>query len=261
LYRNVGTRFVEETAEAGLTSAGTAVDAAIADYDRDGRLDLFVLFWRREAVLFRNLGNGKFADVTPSAGLKGIGGQGFSAAFFDFDNDRLPDLLVTAQAASEDAVRSLLQPDFHFARGTPRLFRNRGDGTFEDITGRAKLDRAYGTMQAQTADFDGDGWMDLLLVNGSLDAQSLEPSIVLRNLEGREFQPWGYLPGFAAPGNFLGGAVADFNRDGRVEVYLTSSLVLAGKPSLPLSPTLQPSLFNPEIAQSEANASAASRPR
>lgn len=187
-YRNAGNRFVESSQAAGLVVSGTAVDCAVGDYNRDGKPDVFILLWQRGGVLFSNQGNARFIDATEAARLGGIRGKRFNALFFDYDKDGLPDLLVTAQAPFDDAVRSLLQFDFHPTANTPRLFHNKGDARFEDVTSQAGLNRCYGTLHVLPVDVDADGWTDLLLVNGSLDAQRLEPSVVLRSLQGKGFQ-------------------------------------------------------------------------
>jgi Flp pilus assembly protein TadD len=181
-----------------------AVDCTVGDYNGDGQTDRFILYWRRPAVLYAGLQDGSYADRTEQAGLAGIRGLGFSALFFDYNRDRAPDLLITTHAPYEDVVQCLLQPDFKATRNTPRLFRNKGDGTFEEVTAQVGLTRCYGTMQAAATDVDADGWPDLLLVNGSLDAQRLEPSVVLRNRQGRDLREWFYVPGFNQPGNFTG---------------------------------------------------------
>ncbi len=222
-FRNTGQGFVDATAQAGFASRNTAVDCAVADFDRDGRPDLFVTYWRQGAALYRNLGNGRFQDVTEQAGLKDLSGESFGALFFDYDRDGLPDLLVTRYAPYEDVVRCLLQPAFQAPWSSPRLFHNLGQGRFEEVTRSMGLDRAYGTIEAVAGDFDGDGWPDLLLVNGSLDAQRLEPSVVLRNLQGKSFREWSYLPGFDAPGNFLAASVV-------VEAHGGARIALAPNP-------------------------------
>jgi Tfp pilus assembly protein PilF len=231
LYRNTGSGWVERTKEAGLGSRGTAVDCLPGDYDGDGRVDLFVLTWDSAAVLYCNEGNGRFSDATDRAGLSGVGGRSFSALFFDFDKDGRLDLLVSEQAPFPQAVRCLLQPQSRSTRNTPRLFRNAGNGRFSDVTRDVGLDRCYGTIQALAQDFDGDGWRDLLFVNGALNTHRLEPSVILRNVEGREFRPWSYLPSFKSPGPFIGGAAADFNRDGLPDVYLGSNPLFRKKVS------------------------------
>lgn len=222
LYRNTGTRFVNVTGASGLASSVTAVDCAVADYDGDGKPDVFVQYWRRPARLFRNQGGGKFVDVTHRAGLAGVGAQGYSSIFLDYDRDSRPDLLVTAQATVEQAARWFLQPNAPPACATPRLFHNQGDGTFQEVTRETGLSGCYPTMQALAADFDGDGWPDLLLVSGGPDAQQLAPSLLLRNLRGRQFALWGELPAAETPANFLGAAIAAAGEDGSREVYLAS---------------------------------------
>ena len=222
LYRNSGGKFRDATRQAGLESAATAVDAVVGDIDHDGKLDLAVLYWMGGAKLFRNLGAGRFEDATAAFHLAGELEASFSLAAFDYDKDGWVDLLVSAQAPAEDAIRCLIQPSLHFARHTLRLYRNTGHGSFEDATVRAGLDRSYGTMQVVAADFDADGWTDLLLANGGLDAQRLEPSVVLRNEGGKQFHEWFRLPAAGDAANSLGAAVADFNGDGKPDIYLAS---------------------------------------
>ncbi len=180
-----------------------AIDCASGDYDGDGRPDRFVLYWRRPAQLYAAQPDGQFLDRT-AASLGGLRVQGSSALFFDYDQDGLLDLLVTAHAPYEDVVRCLLQPDFRATRNTPRLFRNRGDGRLEEVTTQVGFTRCYGVMQAVAADLDSDGWPDLVFLNGSLDAQRLEPSLALQNVKGQRFREWFYLPASDDPRNFVG---------------------------------------------------------
>ncbi|MFB3922667.1 MAG: FG-GAP-like repeat-containing protein [Terriglobia bacterium] len=213
LYRNSGSRFVKEAIPA-FAERGTAVDCVVGDFNKDGQPDLFILYWRAPAVLYANRGGGRFEDVTAASGLAGVGGSSFSATSFDFDKDGRLDLLVSAQAPAEEVVRSTLQPDAGVSHYSPRLFRNLG-GHFEEITDKAGLHRAYGTMQAVAGDFDGDGWTDILLANGGLEAARLEPSVVLRNVEGKRLDEWSYLPAFDRPENFLGASLARDKRNGK----------------------------------------------
>ncbi len=225
LFGNTVSAWVERTKEAGIVPRGTAVDCVPGDYDNDGRLDLLVVYWESGVALYRNQGRGRFSDVTGQAGLSAVHGRTLSALFFDFDTDGRLDLLVTEQAPFAEAVRCLLQPEERSVHST-RLYRNSGDGRFVNVTKQVGLDRAFGTVQALARDFDGDGWPDLLLVNGSLDVHRLEPSVILRNVEGREFRPWIYVPVFGSAANFIGGAVADFNRDGLPDIYLGANPLL-----------------------------------
>jgi tetratricopeptide (TPR) repeat protein len=228
LYRNTGATFVEITRQAGLESTTTAVDCAVTDYDHDGKQDLFVLFWKQNAALYRNDGGARFSDATERAGLGQLHGTSFNALFFDYDNDGWEDLLVSVQAPYEEAVRCLLQPDFRAMKDTPRLFRNQRNGHFEEVTRAVGLERCYGTIQALAADLDADGWPDLLLVDGSLDGERLEPSLVLHNEHGRGFKEWFYLPDSDASSNFIGGSIANFGNNGGTYIYLARNPLLPG---------------------------------
>ncbi len=223
LFRNYGGgRFREESERAGIKFEGNAVDCAIGDYDHDGFADLLVLRWKRPAILYRNTEKGSFADVTSAAGLAGLGGDGFSALFFDYDGDGRPDLLVTSHAPYELAVQQLIKPDSTHTQSTSRLFRNQRNGTFKEVTAEVGLNHCYGVMQAVAVDFDRDGWTDLVFANGGLEQQYLEPSVLLRNLKGKSFSPCLYLPSFNDPLN-TSGAAAAVEKDGRVDLYLSGS--------------------------------------
>lgn len=221
LFRNTGGSFVDATSQAGIAARGTAVDCAVGDYNRDGRPDLFIHHWKNAVALYSNQGGGRFADATAPAGLKGVVGHGYSSLLFDYDRDGRLDLLLTSHAPYEEAIRCLLQPQARAGRATPRLFRNQGDGSFEEVTQGVGLARSFGTLQALAHDFDRDGWADLLLVNGGLEAYRLEPSVILRNVAGKEFKVWARVPGADRPANLLGAALADANRDAAPEIYFS----------------------------------------
>ncbi|MFQ5928406.1 MAG: FG-GAP-like repeat-containing protein [Acidobacteriota bacterium] len=221
LFRSEAGRFRECSKEAGIDFEGNSVDCAIGDYDRDGFIDLAVLRWRRPAILYRNNRDGTFTDVTASAGLSRLGGDGFSILFFDYNRDDRLDLLVTSHAPYEMALESVIRPDAVSERHTPRLFRNEGDGSFKEVSSEVGLNRCYGVMQAADTDVDGDAWPDLIFANGGLEAQRLEPSLVLRNVKGKQFSPYVYIPARSNPSNSLGAAPADFDGDGKMDFYLS----------------------------------------
>ncbi len=185
LFRNDGQgRFKDVTREAGLDAANDRYHFAAAwgDYDGDGWPDLFVAndFGRKN--LYRNLGRQdgtvKFEDVTTRAGIEDHG-AGMSAAFFDFDNDGRLDvyagnmwsangLRVTAQPAfMPDAPATVRQLYRRHARGNS-LFKNRGDGGFEDVTREARAEMGRWAWSSDALDFDSDGWEDLYVANGML---------------------------------------------------------------------------------------------
>ena len=174
LYRNNhdGT-FREVTEAAGLERSGWGASVTVGDYDNDGNEDLFVTYWGHN-VLYRNQGGGTFKDVTERAGVGGAKPRwGAGATFLDYDRDGYLDLFVSYN----------LQFDFKtappkggggnctwkniavycgpqgFSRETPTLYRNKGDGSFEDVTDRSGIAGGipgYG-MTAVAADFDADG--------------------------------------------------------------------------------------------------------
>ncbi len=219
LFRNEPERgFRECSHEAGIVLEGNAVDIAWGDYDGDTHPDLLVLRWKRPAILYRNKGDGSFADLTESAGLQGVGGNGFFGLFLDADRDGLLDLLITQQASYADALSSLM-PGKSPTAASLRLFRNRNGRSFEEITSQAGLVFAHGVMQVAAADLNQDGWDDLVVANGSPDPSRLEPSLLLLNRQGR-FELSGYVPAYDRPANASGVSLVDFHNDGYPEIYL-----------------------------------------
>jgi Flp pilus assembly protein TadD len=185
LFRNDGQgRFIDATAEAGLDTGNDRYHfaAAWADYDGDGWPDLLVANDFGTKNLYRNLGrrNGsvKFEDVAASAGLLDHG-AGMSASFLDYDNDGLLDI-YTGNMWSAPGLRITSAPTFmreapsdvralyrRHARGNS-LFRNLGNGRFEDKTLVARADMGRWAWSSDALDFDSDGWDDLYVVNGML---------------------------------------------------------------------------------------------
>ncbi|MGH9664840.1 MAG: FG-GAP repeat domain-containing protein, partial [Bryobacteraceae bacterium] len=153
LYRNDGgMKFTDVTDQAGVAGAGYSMGAAAADYDNDGNVDLFVAGVNRN-ILYRNLGNGKFEDVTAKAGIRSDE-WAVAAGWFDYDNDGRLDLLVVHYAKWSTAydrycgdrsrgLRIYCHPKYF--DGLPStLYRNRGDGTFEDVSQRSGIGQYAG---------------------------------------------------------------------------------------------------------------------
>src|SRR5262245_36580411 len=134
-----------ETFKINLYDHGAGV--AVGDFDGDGYDDIYFCNQLGRNALYRNKGDGTFEDVTDKAGV-GLGDRVCVAAtFVDYDNDGKLDLFVTS------------------TRGGNVLFRNKGDGTFEDVTKKARLEHIGHSQSAVFFDFDGDGYLDLFLTN------------------------------------------------------------------------------------------------
>jgi enediyne biosynthesis protein E4 len=178
LYRqNRDGSFTDVTEAAGLANAGPGnygMGVAVGDYDNDGYPDLFVTSYGKN-ILYHNNGNGTFTDVTARAGVAG-GGWSVSAGFFDFDNDGRLDLFVTRymdwdtqHSKTCGGAWHTYCPPAEFPATTNLLYRNRGNGTFEDVSEKSgiavKKGRALGV---SFADYDGDGFTDIFVANDGM---------------------------------------------------------------------------------------------
>jgi hypothetical protein len=202
LYRNTGTGTFDEKTDAGLDGQYGAINSIQADYDNDGRMDVYLLrggweFPIRNSLL-RNLGGGRFEDVTARAGLIGAPHLSHSAAFLDYDLDGHVDLFI-----GHEMSRS-------------QLFRNRGDGTFEDVTARAGVASFAVTKGVTAGDYDGNGYPDLYLSNMFND------NFLFRNNGDGTFPEAGGAAGVAAPRLSFPTWFFDFDNDGRLDIFVAS---------------------------------------
>jgi hypothetical protein len=258
LYRNLGgMKFADVTDAAGIGGGMYGMGAAVADYDGDGDDDLYLLN-RGQNVLLRNDlaadGTHRFTDVTAAAGVAGpalLNGQpkwSVNAVFFDADGDRDLDLYVTNYLAFDPAFSDPNLPKEYpyegpesYAGQQSLLYRNDGDGTFEDVTAAAGLAFADGrAMGAVACDFDDDGDLDLF------EAIDSKPDLLWRNDGKGRFSEIGGPAGVAFEGNgapmpSMHGTVGDLDGDGRFDLFVPALFTSAlfrnlGNDSVPGAP-------------------------
>lgn len=231
LYRNNrnGT-FTDVTERAGLAVEMYGMGVAVGDYNNDGFPDLLVTAVGQNR-LFQNNGRGRFVDVTEKAGLGNRSSFSTSALWFDFDRDGLLDLLVCNYVkwspahdvfCSVDGKRkSYCTPEAYHGE-TCWLFRNRGNGTFEDVTAKSAIfDSTSKSLGVALLDYDRDGWPDLLIANDT------QPNKLYRNLRNGVFEDVAVQAGvaFSDDGKARAGMgvdAADFENSGIEGIAITN---------------------------------------
>lgn len=224
VYHNEGNgRFTEVSQKIGISKPGRGLGIGIADYDRDGHVDIFVANDSMFEYLYHNKGDGTFEEVALPAGVA-VDGDGNTYAgmgvdFSDYDNDGLPDLIVTDLGNQRYA-----------------LYKNNGDGSFTYASfssGLATITERLSGWGVRFMDYDNDGWKDLIVAQGhDLDNVELttpnlryrEPMLLVRNMS-KNFVDVSAQSGsvFQIPWVARGLAVGDIDNDGRLDAVVTTN--------------------------------------
>jgi len=231
LYRNEGgMRFTDITEKAGVQGEGYSMGVAVGDYDNDGDIDLFIAGVYKN-ILYRNNGDETFTDVTTNAGIHSDLWS-VAAGWFDYDKDSFLDLLVVNYVEWDlnwkkfcgdptGNVRVYCHPN-HFVGLPNTLYRNRGDGTFENVSEKSGISKHVGRgMSAAFEDFDDDGWIDAFVTNDKL------PNFLFRNLGDGTFEEEALLSGVALREHgravsSMGAATRDFDNDLLPDIWVTA---------------------------------------
>jgi enediyne biosynthesis protein E4 len=221
-------KFTDVTETSGIVAPHFGIGVAAGDYDNDGDLDLYVSNFG-PSQMYRNNGDGTFTDVTRQAGTSDPR-YNASAAFVDFDRDGWLDLFVCAYinfnyATHRKCYTHSGEQDYcgpmSFDILPDRLYRNRGDGTFEDVSAKAQITQEYGSaLGVVCADLNGDGWIDIYVAN---DAR---PNQLWLNRRDGTFQNEALLGGCALnadghPEAGMGVDAGDFDADGDDDLFMT----------------------------------------
>jgi enediyne biosynthesis protein E4 len=233
-HNNHDGTFTDVTDRAGVRGEGYSIGVAAADYDNDGRTDLYVTGFNRN-ILYHNNGDGTFTDVTDKAGVTGLSTAGkklwgVSAAWVDYDNDGKVDLFVsnyldwsfaTSRVCGAPGRRISCSPTLY--KGEPNiLYHNNGDGTFTDVSDAMGISKRIGKgMGVAIADYDGDGWMDIFVANDN------DRNFLFKNRAGHGFDEVG-VESFVAytdngvPVSSMGVDFRDWNNDGWPSLLVTA---------------------------------------
>ena len=198
-------RFTNVAADLKMDKVDGGRGSAWGDYDNDGDLDIVAVGTYQPHVLYRNNGDGTFTNVAEQAGIADPRG-GWGSLFADYDNDGYSDLYITRGGWSGAAENT--------------LYRNNGDGTFTDVTHTADVADPQSSFCAAWADYDNDGYIDLYIANGVIGDGAA--NVLYRNNGDGTFTNTAETAGVANPGNSLGTAWGDYDKDGHIDLHVVN---------------------------------------
>ena len=227
LYRNNGDgTFTDVTIQAGVPGTGFGVGITAGDFDNDGNEDLYITNYN-SSTLYRNNGNGTFTDITAKAGVNNPH-FGTGAAFLDYDHDGRLDLFVGNYLQYDPASRQYYSAQqypgpLEYAPETSRLFHNKGDGTFTDVSVASGIAAEPGrAMGVTVGDYNGDGWPDIYVANDTM------ASFLYRNNHDGTFTDVASEMGAAYGQNgeastAMGPVFGDYENKGRQDLFVSDA--------------------------------------
>src|SRR3989442_2727398 len=219
LFHNNGDgTFTNVAIPAGVSEGHHSIGCAWGDADNDGYPDLYVVNYGEDNSFYHNNGNGTFSDWTAKAGVAAPK-YGFVAFFFDYDHDGDLDLFVSSWASRMADVARFYLTGAPQGESGQKLYRNKGDGTFEDVTVQAGLQGTHGSMAANFGDIDNDGFPEIYPGPGGPPLERHRPHVPSLNMRNGSFVDVTSSSGTGDLCKGHGQTFADFDGDGNLDIY------------------------------------------
>ena len=228
--------FTEVAAKAGIDHAVYAKGCAAADFNSDGRMDIYVSNYQGDNLLYKNIGDNlsgipQFINVAQQANVTGPQ-ESFPCWFFDFDNDGNQDLFVSDYSnRGFQEMAGEVAAELTGKQGSIencKLYRNSGDGTFEDVTAQAGLDLSLFAMGCNFGDLNNDGYLDFYIGNGAPDLRMIIPNRVFVNQGGKTFVDVTTNGRFGNLQKGHGVGFGDVDNDGDQDLYIVMGGAVEG---------------------------------
>ena len=219
LFHNNGDgTFTEVTDQAGLKTIWPTIAGSWGDYDNDGRPDLFLSNGLGRSQLYHNNGDGTFTDVSETAGVTQMG-FGSPAFWFDYDNDGWMDIGQFIWSDHDDVIYTMQHGEGPPNGHSMRIYHNNRDGTFTQVNRELGLTGCWGTMSGNAGDFNNDGYLDIVLGNGSPKMDRMDP-MILMEFDGRKYRNTSFAAGLPFTGKSHGVTNGDLFGDGRLSILV-----------------------------------------